>query len=101
VFDNVWVTLGNRVMMGREVYIYTQNHNFSRTDTPMDKQGFKRELSITIENDVWIGSRVTILPGVKIGRGTIVGACAVVSKDVPLYSIVVGNPAKVVKNRKI
>ena len=56
---------------------------------------------VIIEDDVWIGSRVTILPGVTIGEGSVIGASAVVAKSVPPYSVVVGNPAKIVKTRKI
>ncbi len=66
----------------------------------MDQQGFAEEKPVVIEDDVWIGSRVTILPGVTIGRGSVVGAAAVVTKDVPPYSVVAGNPAKVVKTRE-
>jgi serine acetyltransferase len=54
---------------------------------------------IIIENDVWIGAKSTIMSGVKIRNGAIVGACSVVTKDVPPYAIVAGNPAKVVKYR--
>ena len=54
---------------------------------------------IIIENDVWIGAHATIMSGVKISNGAIVGATATVTKDVPPYSIVVGNPAKIVKYR--
>ena len=54
---------------------------------------------IIIENDVWIGAKSTIMSGVKIGNGAVVGACSVVTKDVPPYAIVAGNPAKIVKYR--
>jgi maltose O-acetyltransferase len=66
----------------------------------MDQQGFKPEEPITIGNDVWIGARVTILPGVKVGDGAIIGACSVVTKDVSRYAIIGGNPAQVIKLRK-
>lgn len=92
--------IGKHVMMGPEVLIYTQNHDFSRTDIPMDQQGWSKERPVVIEDDVWIGSRVTILPGVIIGRGSIVGASAVVTKSFPPYSVIAGNPASVVKSRK-
>ncbi len=53
------------------------------------------------ESDVWIGARVTVLPGCRhIGRGAIIGACAVVTKDVPDFAVVAGNPAKVMKYRQ-
>lgn len=58
-----------------------------------------KEKDITIEEDVWIGIRVTILPGVTIGRGSIIGACSVVTKSIPPYSIAVGNPCRVIKKK--
>jgi len=66
----------------------------------MRKQGFAESLPITIGNDVWIGRRVIILPGVVIGDGCVIGAGAVVTKSLPPYSVAVGNPARIVKNRK-
>ena len=93
------VKIGNHVMMGPEVYIYTQNHNFSRTDLPMDKLGWQQKRPVTIEDDVGIGARVTILPGVTICRGSVVGASAVVAKSCPPYSVIAGNLAIVVKSR--
>jgi maltose O-acetyltransferase len=94
------VTIGNDVMMGPEVYIYTRNHAFDRTDIPMIQQGYTPEREVVIGNDVWIGSRVTILPGVVIGDGAIIGAGSVVTKNVEPYTVVAGNPAKVIKKRK-
>jgi maltose O-acetyltransferase len=91
--------IGDNVMMGPEVVIFNINHCHSRTDIPMCEQGFEKERPVTIGNDVWIGRRAIILPGVKIGDGCIIGAGAVVTKDLAPYSIAVGNPAKVVKNR--
>ena len=94
------ITIGNDVMMGTNCIIYTRNHAFSRTDIPMWKQGFSEAKPVVIGDDVWIGGRVTILPGVHVGDGAILGAGAVVTKDVPPYAIVGGNPAKVIKYRK-
>lgn len=94
------VTIGKYVMMGPEVVVYTQNHATSRVDIPMQFQGYTEVKPVTIGDDVWIGRRVIILPGVKIGDGCVIGAGAVVSKDTPPYSVVVGNPARVVKFRK-
>lgn len=93
-------TIGKCVMIGSDCYIYTRNHEFNRTDIPMIDQGFKGKKEVIIEDDVWIGSRVTILPGVRIGKGSIIGAGAVVTKDVEPYSIVGGVPAKLIKKRK-
>ena len=94
------VTIGDYVMMGPDCIIYTQNHKVDDLSMPMQQSGFAEVKPVTIGNDVWIGSRVTILPGVTIHDGCIIGAGAVVSKDVPPYSVAVGNPARVVKNRK-
>ncbi len=94
------VAIGNDVMMGLNVTIWTQNHNFSNTDIPMNQQGFKPEQPVTIHDDVWIGSHVIILAGVTIGRGAILAAGAIVTKNVPEYAIVGGNPAKIIKFRK-
>ena len=93
------VTIGKYCMLGPEIVFYTDNHNTDRTDIPMCQQGFKSPRPIVIEDDCWIGRRVIILPGVTIGRGSIVGAGAVVSKSIPPYSVAVGNPARVVKSR--
>ena len=94
------ITIGKYVMMGPEVVIYTNGHSFDRTDIPMQQQGMKGEKSVHIGNDVWIGRRVMILPGVTIGEGAILAAGAVVTKDVPPYSIVGGVPAKLLSKRK-
>ncbi len=94
------VTIGRDVMMGPECYIYTHNHGMERTDIPMWRQKSSEIEPVHIGNDVWIGSRVTILPGVTIGDGCVIGASSVVTKDVEPYTIVAGNPAKVVKRRK-
>lgn len=93
------VTIGDNVMMGPEVVIYTSGHEHSRTDIPMMFQGDTEVESVVIGNDVWIGRRAMIMPGVTIGDGVIIGAGAVVTKSVPDYAIVGGVPAKVVKSR--
>lgn len=93
------ITIGNDVMMGPYCFIYTSNHRMDRTDIPMWRQGSTKPNPVIIGDDVWIGARVTILPGVHIGNGSVIGAGAVVTKDVPAYSIVGGNPAKVLKYR--
>ena len=93
-------TIGNNVMMGPEVMIYTRNHRFDRLDIPMNKQGNSELKPVTIGDDVWLGARAIILGGVTIGNGAIVGAGAVVTKDVPEYAIIGGNPAKVIRYRK-
>ena len=93
------VTIGSDVMMGTNCIIYSRNHAFARLDIPMWQQGFSNSKPVIIGNDVWIGGRVTILPGVNIGNGAIIGAASVVTKDVPSYAIVGGNPARIIKYR--
>lgn len=92
--------IGENVMMGPGVCIMTSKHNVSRTDIPMCQQGHLPKQKVTIGNDVWIGTRVIIMPGVTVGNGSIIGAGAVVTKDVPDYAIVAGVPAKVIKYRR-
>ena len=94
------VTIGNDVMMGPEVVIYTSGHNYNRNDIPIRIQGSTQIKPVRIGNDVWIGRRAIIMPGVNIGDGSVIGACAVITKDVPKMSVVAGVPAKVVKWRK-
>lgn len=91
--------IGDKVMMGPDVVILTHTHNIDRTDIPMGDQGSRIE-KVTIGNDVWIGMRSIIMPGVKIGNGAVIGAGAVVTKDVPDYAIVGGVPARIIKFRK-
>lgn len=94
------VKIGRDVMMGPDVIIYTQNHNIERTDIPMNMQGNSERKPVTIGNDVWIGARVIILPGVTVGDGAVLAAGAVVTKDVPPYAIAGGNPAKIIRMRR-
>lgn len=96
-----YVTIGSNVMMGPECMIYTQNHSFANRQVPMIQQGHGEFKPVVIGNDVWIGGRVIILPGVHIGDGAVIGAGSVVTKDVPPYAIVGGNPAKVIKERPL
>lgn len=93
------ITIGDNVMMGPEVIIYTTHHKHDRIDIPMLEQGYEEDREVVIGNDVWIGRRVVIMPGIKIGDGAILGTCAVITKDVPAYSVVAGVPAKVLKYR--
>ena len=93
------VTIGNDVMMGPECMIFTNNHGMERRDVPMWKQRSSDIKPVVIGNDVWIGARVIILPGVHVGDGAVIGAGSVVTKDVPPYGIVAGNPARLIRMR--
>ncbi len=92
------ITIGNYVLVGPFTYMTTANHDYTNPDLPMYFQQYTSS-DITIEDDVWIGAKAVLLPGVTIGKGAIVGASAVVTKDVPPYAIVGGVPAKLLKYR--
>lgn len=95
------VRIGNGVLTGRFVYISDNNHGTSSL-TDMQKMPSMRDLYIKgpviIEDNVWIGDKASILSGVTVGKGSIVACNAVVTKDVPPYSVVAGVPAKVIKS---
>ena len=91
--------MGDNVMMGPDVVILTHSHKFDRTDIPMCQQGSVVK-NVTIGNDVWIGMRAVIMPGVKIGNGVIIGSGSIVTKDIPDYAVVGGVPARIIKYRK-
>jgi len=94
------IHIGENVLMGQDFIGVTRNHGFRRKDLTIREQGYEDDDPIYIGDDVWIGHRVTVLPGVHIGKGTVIGAGAVVTKDTPEYSIVAGNPARVIKYRE-
>ena len=92
------LTIGNDVRIAPQVMIMPTNHIFDDPHVPIRKQGI-RGLGIKIEDDVWLGVGAIVLDGVTIGKGSVIGAGAVVTRDVPPYSVAVGVPAKVVKKR--
>ena len=92
------ITIGNDVMMAPRCALIADNHKHDDTHKPMNTQGTDYG-KIIIGDDVWIGFGVTILANVTIGNGSICAAGAIITKDVPPYSIVGGNPAKVIKMR--
>lgn len=92
--------IGNDVNMGPNCYLLGNNHKFDRTDIPMKYQGVKSiETKVVIEDDVWIGRGVTILGSRVIKKGTIIGACTLLCKDFSEYSVVGGNPSKLIRSR--
>lgn len=86
-------------MLAPDVVLLDRTHVFSAIDVPMANQGSGPRLLTEIGSDVWIGQRAIVMPGIKIGQGAIIGAGAVVTCDVPSWSISVGVPAKVVRMR--
>ena len=97
VYNNV--SIGRDVMMGPDVMILASNHTFERVDVPMRLQVQVRQ-RCQIGDDVWIGARAIILSGVTIGSGAIVAAGSVVTRDVPAWAIVGGNPTRVIRSRR-
>ena len=93
------VTLGDYVYTGSLVQILAVNHVFDDPDVPIMEQGITAQ-GIVVEDDVWLASGAIVLDGVHIGRGSVVGAGAVVTEDLPSYSIAVGSPARVVRDRR-
>lgn len=91
--------IGNGVMIAPHAALLSRSHRFDRVDLPMIEQGETEERIPVIEDDVWIGRNALILPGVRIGRGSIVGAGAVVTCNVAPWSIVGGVPAQLIRRR--
>jgi maltose O-acetyltransferase len=94
VLDAAKVTIGSNVLFGPGVQLYAATH-------PLDtvvRRTLELAQPITIGDDCWIGGSVVICPGVTIGMGCVIGAGSVVTKDVPAYSLAVGNPARVIKS---
>lgn len=93
--------IGNDVMMGPNCFIIKYNHSFDRTDIPMLKQGYQTRGNVQtiIEDDVWIGMNVLMTPGRHISKGSIIGAGTLLCKDFPEYSVIGGNPSRLLKSR--
>ena len=91
---------GTEGMMGPDVTILDRNHKFDRTDIPIGRQGNTERKPTVIEDDVWIGCQVLIMPGRRIRKGSIIAGGCVLCKDFPEYSIVGGNPSKLIRSRK-
>ena len=98
VYGNGDVSIGDNVLIAAHTSINTVSHHFERCDIPINDQGIYCD-PVTIEDDAWIGMNAVILQGVRIGKGAIVGAGAVVTRDVPPWSIVMGVPARIVSQR--
>lgn len=94
------IVIGNNVLAGKWVTITDNSHGAVDKANlklpPLDRKLYSKG-AVIIEDDVWIGDKATILPNVSIGQGSIIGANAVVTKDVPKYSVVAGNPATIIK----
>ncbi len=100
IISETRVVFGSNIVVAGNSYIVAGgNHSFERRDIPIIMQESYQRGGVFISDDVWIGASSTIIDGVKVGKGAIVGASSLVNKDVPEYSIVGGVPAKVLKER--
>ena len=93
------LTIGNGVRIAAHTIIIPQQHTFEICDIPIYEQSVSG-IGIKIGDDVWIGANCTVLDGVTIGKGSIIGAGSVVTRDVPEYSVAVGVPARVIRKRQ-
>lgn len=92
------LTIGDEVLIAPQAVIVPANHTFADPSVPIRLQGETRR-GVVIEDDVWIATRAIVLDGVTVGRGAVVAAGAVVTRDVPPYAVVAGTPARVVGER--
>lgn len=95
ILDKAQVMFGNNVIIGPNVNIYTASHPYNEVQRI---KGLEYAKPVKIYDNVWIGGNVTILPGVKINQGAIIGAGSVVTHDIPPYVIAVGNPCEVLRS---
>lgn len=96
------IRIGNHVLFGPGVHIHGGNHAYDKVGVFIDENDAKvlgQDGVVRIEDDVWVGANAMILQGVTLGRGCIVGAGSIVTRDVPAYAIVAGNPAHILKYR--
>lgn len=105
--DSHGIYIGKDVAIAQNSFIRTANHKFSDRNIPIQEQGHtfqtieynEKKYSIVIEDDVWIGANCVILSGAHIGKGSVIGALTIVSSVIPPYSIVLGNPGRVIGKR--
>lgn len=90
------VTIGNDIRLAQNITLSGLNHNYEDVSMPIHEQGVSTS-SITIEDETWIGANVVVVAGVTIGKHSIVAAGSIVTKDIPPYSVAVGNPARIIK----
>jgi acetyltransferase-like isoleucine patch superfamily enzyme len=91
------VHLEEAVLLARNVYISDHSHRYSDQEVPILEQGIEQVKPVLIKAGAWLGQNVVVCPGVTIGRGAVIGANSVVTRDVPDFSVAAGAPARVVK----
>jgi len=93
------IYIGSNVLIGPNVTIYSQNHNYKSKEELINQQGYERK-AVYIEDDVWLAANTVVLPGVRIGRGAVIAAGSVVTKDIKPYSVCAGVPARLISSRE-
>lgn len=96
--DGAGIVLEDDVMLGSGVHIYVNNHRFDDVTRPIIDQGHSESAEIVVKRGAWVGANSVLLPGVIIGENAVVGACSVVTRDIPPRTVAAGNPARVVKS---
>ena len=95
IYNKGKITIGSGVVISQDVYLCTATHDYTSPT-------FTLKISpIVIGNDCWVAAKATVLPGIAIGEGVVVGACSVVTKDVPSWTIIAGNPARTIGKREL
>jgi acetyltransferase-like isoleucine patch superfamily enzyme len=98
--NNCPVVIGPDCIIGQQCFIVGGgSYNFDRLDIPIRKQGIRADGGVCLEEDVWLGGNVTVLGGVKMGKGSVAGAGALLTRSVAAYTISLGVPAQVIKKR--
>ncbi|MHA2013514.1 MAG: acyltransferase [Candidatus Helarchaeota archaeon] len=98
IYGHGGIKIGKNVLIAGHNFISASQHIFQDINSPIKNQGITAK-GIVIEDDVWIGSNCVIMDGVKIRQGSVIGASSIVNKDIPSYSVAIGQPAKVIKKR--
>lgn len=93
------IIIGNHCLISQHVSIVASNHGINRNQLIVEQGWPENKKDVVIEDDVWIGANTVVLPGVTIHKGAVIGAGSIVTKDIPEYAIVAGNPAKIIKYR--
>lgn len=92
------ILLEDDVMLGSGVHIYVNNHRFDDVSKPIIDQGHSESAKVVVKRGAWIGANSVLLPGVTVGENSVIGACSVVTRDVPPRVVAAGNPAQVLKS---
>lgn len=95
--EGAGITIADDVLLGSGVHIYVHNHRFDAPSLPIVDQGYYPSQPVTLEAGSWIGAGSVILPGVTVGKNAVVGAGSIVTRDVPPFTLVAGNPARVIR----